>query len=167
MAVTATQVRLRGGINGAEDHLMWNLANSAALDTMITDLIAEAVAYHTYRIGDDYTQVADTNLTVLMNQLDIYWVLMEAFEALKAQKTAGVHAPYDSEETASYNLLIAQEWKQKYDALAADFVTTEATDSYSAGVFVVSTAVDPDDVDCITDRNRDILDRANGAWCPT
>jgi hypothetical protein len=167
VAVTAAQVRLRGGINDTTtSYRLWDLANDAALTTMISDLITQAVSYHTYRIGADYTQTADAGLVTVMDLITTYWVLAEAWEALKARKVVGTHFAVDSEEAAAYQQLIDVEWRGRYNELAADFIVTETTDPYSLGVFVVSTALDrtSSDVTSICDQNAEILAEAN-CWC--
>lgn len=161
MAVTAAQVRLRGGINDTTvSYRLWDLANDAALTTMITDLITEANAVLAIQIGADYT---DTSLASLMDLITKYWVLAEAWEALKARKVVGTHFAVDSEVADAYQELIDVEWRGRFNELAADYITDTATDVWSLGAFLTTTPLDrtSTDLDCVTDLNQDLLDRAN------
>lgn len=160
MAVTATKVRLRGGINDTTtSYQLWDLANDAALTTLISDLITEAAGVLAIDIGSDYT---DPTLSAKMDLITLYWVLSEAWEALKARKVVGTHFAVDSEEAAAYQELIDVEWRGRFDALAAPYLDTGTTSNFSLGVFSVTDVLDrtSTDVDCVTDLNQALLDEA-------
>ena len=160
-------MRLLLGLNHEEDYQLFRLPDEASLDVLITDELAVATAYLTSRAGDNYTQTSDTNLQALMTRAEAYWVGMQLFESLKARKVTGSHWALDSEDSSRYEALIDTEWAAKFEMLTGPYISSDTTaNPYSAGVFVTTTPVDPDDVDCITDQYDRILERSSGAWCP-
>lgn len=159
---TVDAVRQRLGINDELSHELFGLPDEAALDAMVEDELAVATAYLTSKAGTNYTQTADTNLQALMARAEIYFVGMQIAEPLKARKVFGTHAPYDSEESLSYQRLIDEEWQAKFEMLTGPYVSDDTGSPYSLGVFVVSESLDrTTDVDCITDQYDDLLAEVN------
>ena len=150
-----------GGIAGATDYELFDLPDEAALDALVSDEIDVVSAYLASKAGTNYTQTADTGLQTRFRRGEAYRTLCELFEPLKAKKILGTHAPYDSEESASYQRLIDEEWGPRAETYIGEFIADDTGGPYSAGVFITSSPFDRiTDVDCVTDRNQEILDAA-------
>ena len=161
------EVRRLGGLDDDESFRLFRMPDDAALDALIEDEIDFISAVLTDKAGSNYTQTANTNLVARFRRAEAYYVLAEITEPLKSRKTHGTHWAVDSEDSVRLEALIENNYQAKAESLVGQYLPDDTTDSpFSAGVFVIGTAVDPDDVDCITDQNAAILERATGAWCP-
>jgi hypothetical protein len=164
---SVSEVRRVGGLDDQDAYLLFRLPDEASLDALITDELAVAEAYLTHKAGTSYTQTADTNLQALMRRAEVYWVLMQLFEPLKARKVLGTHAPFDSEGSERYEALIDTEWGAKFEQLTGSIIADDTGSPFSLGVFLVSTPIDRAvDVECPTVRNQAILDEVTcgGGW---
>lgn len=160
---TPAQVRSLGGLDGDAGSTLFRLSGEAELDALIEDELAVATAFLTSRAGTNYTQTTDTNLQALMARAEQYFVLAQLFERLKARRVVATHFPYLQEGSDRFQELVDTEWMAQFERLAGPYISEDTAGSpFSAGVFVIGTALDRTTSDCITDINQAILDEANG-----
>ena len=169
---TASEIRATGGIDDDRAHELFRYASPAALDAEVNKALAWAVGWLKSRVSTDYytgSATSDTDRDELFKGAEQDMALYRLLPRLKIRKVSGRHAPYQQETSDRWPALIDTELLDQVETAIKPFITEDIDDAapYSIGVFAITTAVDPDDVDCVTTTNQAILDRANGTWCPT
>ena len=154
-------VKLVGGLNEAQDYLLFRVADAAAMDALLQDNLDLAEAYLGSRVAASvYTGSAtlDTNRDKLFQRAECLLALHFALLHLKSRKVFGTHAPYDSEDSARYEELIDQEYLKQVELLIEPWVTVETVETaFALPQLLVTPAIDPADVQSVEEVISDDL----------
>lgn len=96
----------------------------AQLDAYVQGCINVADAWLQRRAGANYAS-PDPNVQILLTKGEGYLALHYVSSPLRALKTYGEHEYFISEEAASYDRLVENNWRQMAMALLDEFLTVE------------------------------------------
>lgn len=132
--------------DGALTYNLFNLADDAALTTLVNAKIAVASAWLTRRVGSTIYATTDTGIQTILAQAESWLCLCYLVPIIKASKVYGTHYPIDTEESSSFDGLMDTDWRRLAIELLDEWAEIEpAGVSYSLPVFSTTQAVDRTD----------------------
>jgi hypothetical protein len=166
--VTPAQVEQIGALTFS----LFRLADQPSLDTFVQGALDFADAWMQAHMGSNYGLTQFPWQVTLQSRGQIYLALEALTDTLKAEKIYGTHFPYMSEDSASYEKLIDNEWGVKAMQSLDLWVTVETgTTHFALPLFLTSvplienewqnTALDP-----LSVLYSELLDRARGMSNP-
>lgn len=161
---TSATVRKLGGLNDADAYLLFGLANDAALETFVNEMIAVASAW----LGQTSVHYSSATpaIQAIHAQAEAYIALQYLADALKARKVYGTHWPLDMEDSASFANMIDIEWEARAETLLSRFTTLDtAARPIAFPTFSVGPIIDYTNIDSAEMEFQEIANQGRG-WNP-
>lgn len=154
-------VKLVGGLNEAQDYLLFRVADAAAMDALLQDNLDLAGAYLGSRVAASiYTgdPTTDTNRDKLFQRAECLLALHFSLLALKSRRVLGSHFALDQEGSERFEELIDQEYLKQVELLIEPWVTIETVETaFALPQLLVTPAIDPADVQSVEEVIADDL----------
>lgn len=158
MPTTVQQVKDVGGLNHADDYLLFRVANTPALDDLIEDAIDVAAAWLRTRLPSGIYATSDTDIQTLLALGEAYLALHFLAPHAKARKVYGTHFAFDSEDSERYEELIDVEWLKLMEDLLGEWLDVSPTGSFARPRLRVGAVIDRNDLQSVEEEFAETLD---------
>ena len=144
-------VKLVGGLNEAQDYLLFRVADTAAMDAKLQEDLNLASAFIGDRVPVAYytgSPTVNVNRDLLFKRAEALFALAFAGINPKTRKVVGTHANFDSEGSERYAELVDNEYLKQAELLIEPYVSiTEVGEpSLALPTLLVTPAIAPADV---------------------
>jgi hypothetical protein len=125
--------------------LFEGFADEAALDDFLEVFIGAVDGYLEANLADDIPASLEAGVVARLDLGAAYLALELVTASLKARKVYGTHAPFDSEESQSYDEPLNKEWKELALLMIGEWIPLEdptPESAFARPVLVATTPVD-------------------------
>jgi len=139
---TVALVKQIGGLNAADDYLLFRYDSADELDAAITRQLGVVAAGLTEDIPDIYT-APTSGQELILAEGEAYLALSLLCMGLKSRKVFGTHWPLDQEGSDRFAELIDNEFEQRAQDLLGRWLTVTATpNAFARPGLIIGRAVD-------------------------
>lgn len=157
---------------GALTPNLFQLTLQADLDAIVQSAIDYADAWMQGHMGSNYGLTDEAWQVTLQRRGQMYLSLESLCDTIKAEKIYGKHYPFMSEESASYEALIENEWGQRAIQSLDLWVTVEQLNKafhlpiFSTSAALIENSIENPAIETLSLQYAKILDRARGIVNP-